>query len=159
MEDDDLLGGELGQEQDLRRQIQKGGRAPVESILLNQAAFKGRKLEVGNRDQERGGGGRSFNQGRWDPNRQQGYQGAGPTTTTNKVIGVTITKGGAGGIVNFSELGVNPFLIVKRVLWPKSNASDVWKMGTISLIATMNQCVISVSRKGIWLWIVDLARS
>jgi hypothetical protein len=76
-----------------------------------------------------------------------------------KVIGVTITKGGAGGIVNFSELGVNPFLMVERVLWPKSNASDVWKMGTISLIATMNQCVTSVSRKGIWLWIVDLARS
>jgi hypothetical protein len=81
---------------------------------------------VGNHDQERGGGGRSFNQGRWDPNRQQGYQGVGPTTTTNKVIGVTITKGGAEGIVNISERGgVNLFLMVERVLWPKSNASDV----------------------------------
>jgi hypothetical protein len=77
----------------------------MESVLPNQARFKGRRLEVGNRDQEQGGGGRSLDQGRWDPNRQQGYQGVGPTTTTNKVIGVTITKGGAGGIVNISELG------------------------------------------------------
>jgi hypothetical protein len=85
--------------------------------------------------------------------------GAGPTTTTNKVIRVTVTKGGARGIINILELGVNLLLKVKLVLWLKSNASDVWKMGTISLIAIMNQCVTSVSRKGIWLWIVDLARS
>jgi hypothetical protein len=59
------------------------------------------------------------------PTGNKATRGAGPTTTTNKVIGVTITKGGARGIVNISELGVNPFLMVERVLWPKSNASDV----------------------------------
>lgn len=67
MEEDDLLGGELGQEQDLQRQLQRGGRGPMEP---NQVGFKGRRLEQGDHDHERLGGGRLFNQGRLEPSRQ-----------------------------------------------------------------------------------------
>jgi hypothetical protein len=53
MDEDDLLGGEMGQEQDLRRQLQRGTRGQMEA---NQVGFKGRRLEQGDRDLERTGG-------------------------------------------------------------------------------------------------------
>jgi hypothetical protein len=41
----------------------------------NQVGFKERRLEQGDRDLERAGGDRPFNQGRLEPSRQQGQQG------------------------------------------------------------------------------------
>ena len=72
MEEDDLLGGDLGQAQDLRSQIQKGGRNQVEPI---QVGFKGRRLDQGHREVERFGGGRNGSLGRWEQSRPQGQQG------------------------------------------------------------------------------------
>jgi hypothetical protein len=51
----------LRKEQDLWHQLQKGERGQIDS---NQAGFKGRRLEQGDRDLERFRGGRNFNQGR-----------------------------------------------------------------------------------------------
>lgn len=66
MEEDDLLGGDLGQEQDLRAQLQKEERSQGEP---NQAGFKGRRFDQGDCEWERFGGGRNFNQGRWEQGR------------------------------------------------------------------------------------------
>lgn len=72
MDEDDLLSGELGQEQDLRRQILRGGRVQSDP---NQFGFKGRRVEQGDREQERPGRGRIFNQGRLEPHRNINQQG------------------------------------------------------------------------------------
>lgn len=90
MEEDDLLGGDLYHEQDLRAQLQGGGRFQGE---MERNGSKGRRLEPtdgrgfeqGGREMERGRGGRVAGQGRQEPYRlgnqnrgwSSGYQGGG----------------------------------------------------------------------------------
>ena len=54
MDEDDLLGGDLGEEQDLRRQLQRGGNFQGGG---DRAGFKERRLENSQR------GARGYNQG------------------------------------------------------------------------------------------------
>lgn len=76
MEEDDLLGGDLMREQDLRRQLQRGPRQQMEGDR-----FRGRRIEgygncnfeQGNRDFDRS---RGYYQSRFDDNRLQNQQGS-----------------------------------------------------------------------------------
>ena len=82
MDEDDLLGGDLGEEQDLRRQLQRGGNFQGGG---DRAGFKERRLEnsqrgargynQGDRGHDRFGGNRAFIQGGLDQGRSQSQQG------------------------------------------------------------------------------------
>lgn len=158
MEEDDLLGADLGHEQDLQRQLQKGGRVQPEP---SQAGFKGRRLEQGDGIQERPGGGRFFNQGRFDPRRQQSQQGAGSATIRG--IGTNSSKGrGTEESVIWNPIGVVANLLLKVCMQEHclmSNAFVVWEQGIISLNVQRIQCVISANKVVIWLWIAKVARN
>lgn len=80
MEEDDLLGGDLRQEHDLRRQLQRDNRFQGEG---ERPGFKGRRTEnlggrvpeFGNRGGDRFGGNRPMNPGRFEIGRNQIQQG------------------------------------------------------------------------------------
>lgn len=79
MEEDDLLGGDLGQDPDLWVQLQRGGRNQAE---LNQTGYKGQRLDQGDQEQDRFGG----------KELQSGPVGEWQTTRTTRELGILLAR-------------------------------------------------------------------
>lgn len=166
MEEDDLLGGDLNHEQDLRRQLQHGGNFQGDG---ERAGFKGRRLENPPR------GGRELIQDDREQNRFGGIVlstkgGLNLAVLSNhKVTGIVISKG-AGIRIN-KEVGIRinkgdgieerfvVFLTNGRrtrvaLAILIASAFDAWILATINLNAVMSLSAISARRKAIWQLIV-----
>jgi hypothetical protein len=101
MEEDDLLGGDLGHDPDLWVQLQRGGRNQAE---FNQTGYKGRTLDQGDREQDRFGGEGTTIRAGGSMADNKDNKGAGDTIS--KAIG--INKIGIEGIVvQQKELGLS----------------------------------------------------
>lgn len=72
MDEDDLLGGEGCQEQDLRRQLLRGNRDQGGGVRVGGGE---RSMEQGDRTLERAGSGCGFEHGRLEIGRQHAQQG------------------------------------------------------------------------------------
>ena len=96
MDEDDLLSGDLYQEQDLRRQLQRGNWFQGDPDRLG---YKGRRtkgyggcgVEPGDRESERGAGNKAYNQGRLEAsrsyNQQRGWHQINKEALLSKGIG------------------------------------------------------------------------